>query len=350
MSSAERLQLIAPLLGWATASALACAALTAVAIRYASERGLLDRPGPRRSHADVTPRGGGIAIVGSVALATLALALREPLSARPLIVFGVGLVALAGLGFWDDHRPLPARWRLGTQFAIGAGVIFSLGGAGELAIVGWHISGWGLNLLALLALVWLINLTNFMDGINGIASAQVAFAAGVFALFSGFHGDPIGALLGAIVAGACVGFLPWNFPRARIFMGDSGSYGLGFALGFLFLRGHRQESFSVLMALACYGVFIVDATLTLLGRLTRRGQWYTPHRDHAYQRLVRGGWSHARVVAAVTLVNVLLVAPALWWATGAAGREPAACGAVLALLCALWWWVRRLRNDFIKES
>ncbi len=328
------------LVAWGAVSALSCAALTALAVRYAHRRGLIDQPGPRRSHHRGTPRGGGVAIIGTIVLVALGLALGEPSTRGPVAALGLGALALAAVGFWDDHRPLPARWRLAAQFAVGALVIWSLGGVGAVTVGPWLLAGGYLDLVALVALVWLINLFNFMDGINGIASLQAAFIAAVFALFCALDGDRIGAVLGAIVLGACLGFVPWNFPRARIFMGDAGSYGLGFTLGFLFLWGHRQESFSLVTALVACGVFVVDATLTLSWRLVRRVRWYTPHRDHAYQLLVRSGWSHARVVGAVAGVNLLLVAPGLWWARGVPARELAVGVAILVLLSALWCWVR----------
>lgn len=333
---------------WVAGTAAASAGLTLVAIRYASGRGLLDRPGPRRSHANSTPRGGGVAIVAAMALAALALALREPAATPAAAWFGLGVVALAAVGFRDDHRPLPAGVRLGAQFGVGALVIWGLGGVDGLAFGPWSMTGGWLSALALVALVWLINLFNFMDGIDGIASVEAAFVGLAFALFSLLEGEPVGAVLGALVAGACLGFLPWNFPRARIFMGDAGSYGVGFALGFLFLWGIERGSFSVALALALIGVFAVDATLTLSVRIARRARWYTPHREHAYQLLVRGGWSHRRVVAAMTGLNLLGIAPALLWARGEPAREALVAVAVVLVLAGLWAWIR-YRYNFNKK-
>ncbi len=334
---------------WVAGTAVVSTVLTRVAIGYASRRGLLDRPGPRRSHANSTPRGGGVAIVAAMLLAAIALALREPPAAVAAGWFGLGVLALAAVGFRDDHRPLPAWFRLGAQFVVAGLVIWGLGGVDRLAFGTWSTTGGWLSVLGLVALVWLINLFNFMDGIDGIASVEAAFVGLVFALFSLLDREPVGALLGALVAGACLGFLPWNFPRARIFMGDAGSYGVGFALGFLFLWGLKQGSFGLPMALACFGVFAVDATLTLGARIARRARWYTPHREHAYQLLVRGGWSHARVVAAVTVVNLLAIAPALLWARGAPAREAVVGTVVVVALAGLWLKIR-FRYNFNKEQ
>ena len=197
--------------------ALLSAALTWTARGYALRRQLLDQPGERRSHSVATPRGGGIAIVVSLLVAAGAAMWAWPGAAPSLLVACLGLVLVAGIGWWDDHRPLPALRRLLVHF-IAAALLAGL--------VKVHGGSWLLAVLVLLFTASLINIWNFMDGINGIASSQAIVAAlGLAPVL------PWPYSLAAVALGlACLGFLPFNFPRARIFMGDVGSGALGYAV------------------------------------------------------------------------------------------------------------------------
>lgn len=289
---------------------------TWLARRYALHRELIDLPGDRRSHDVPTPRGGGIAIVVSLLVAVVVLAWRHPGHIVLLGAYALGMILVAGIGLMDDHRPLSPWLRLGVQ-AVAAGVL-ATGVAGT----------WGDLTLALgvfLAAMVLTNIWNFMDGINGIAASQAALV-GVGLM--GATGDVWGWLALALVA-SCLGFLPFNFPRARIFLGDVGSGTLGFTLAVLSVIFVRESGLNgCLVLLLPLSAFLVDSGLTLLRRAARGERWWTPHSQHAYQRWAarRGGhtfvtwayagWTAVGLLAAYTLggasTGTVLVAVAAW--------------------------------------
>lgn len=258
------------------------AALTWCARHYALRRNLLDQPGERRSHGVATPRGGGIAIVVTLLLAALAGAVAWPLARLPLGVFALGLALVAGIGWWDDHRPLPAVRRLLVHVVAAA----MLGG------LVWQATGnpWQAA-LAVLFTTSLINIWNFMDGINGIATSQAILAGVAFALVLP---GPL-ALAGVVLALACLGFLPFNFPRARIFMGDVGSGALGYAVAALVCLASVSTTVSWLLLLVPLTAFLVDAGFTLLTRMLSGQRWMEPHTQHLYQKAVKGGATHTSV-------------------------------------------------------
>lgn len=260
------------------------AALTWGARHYALRRNLMDQPGERRSHGVATPRGGGIAIVLTLLLVTAGAALAWPGARVTLGVFGLGLVLVAGIGWWDDHRPLPAVRRL----------LVHLVAAALLAGLVWQASGnpWQ-ALLALLFTTSLINIWNFMDGINGIATTQAILAGLAFAVVMPM---PF-ALAGLVLALACLGFLPFNYPRARIFMGDVGSGALGYAIAALVCLASVVTDIHWLLLLVPLTGFLVDAGFTLVSRMLTGQRWMEPHTQHLYQRAVQAGLSHTVVTA-----------------------------------------------------
>ncbi len=278
---------------WA-ATCLALAALgTALARRYALRRRLIDQPGERRSHAVATPRGGGIAIV-LVMLVTLLLAASfDSFHSRLMIAAAIGLALVALVGWIDDHRPLSAPLRLAAH-AVAAALL-----AHEV----WLITDALAPALAAFALtVVLVNAWNFMDGINGLAASQAAVAAAGYALLAD---DAITRWLCVALAAACVGFLPFNFPRARIFLGDVGSGALGFTVSLLAVTigiehgGARGVvGIGAALVLLPLSAFLVDAGLTLLQRILRKERWWTPHVQHAYQRWAAAVRDHRRVTLA----------------------------------------------------
>ncbi|MDQ3617648.1 MAG: glycosyltransferase family 4 protein [Pseudomonadota bacterium] len=258
------------MLAWLTLFFIISAAGTWLARRYAVQRRLLDQPGERRSHTVATPRGGGISIVLALLVATVALALRYPVHLPLLAAFGIGLVIVAAVGWIDDHRPLSPWWRLAAHAV--AGAVF---GAAVLNVYGslWLAVG-AFSVILVLTNVW-----NFMDGIDGLAATQaVIVTSGLAWVMAG----PAAALAWALVA-ACAGFLPFNFPRARIFLGDVGSGSLGYAIAGLLVIASARLDVSALLIFLPLAPFLVDAGLTLLRRMARRERWWTAHTQHAYQ-------------------------------------------------------------------
>jgi Fuc2NAc and GlcNAc transferase len=227
-------------------------------------------------------------------------------------MLGAG-AAIAVLGFLDDHGHIAARWRLLGHFAASFWVLLWLGGLPSVAVFGWQLQfGWVGHGLALLYLVWLLNLYNFMDGIDGLASIE-AITACLSACLLYWLGGYTGLMWAPLVlAVAVAGFLYWNFPPARIFMGDAGSGFLGIILGVLSLQAAWASSSLLWAWLILLGVFIVDATFTLMRRLLRGDKVYEAHRSHAYQFASRHFGQHLPVTLGVLVINVLWLLP---WAT-----------------------------------
>jgi Fuc2NAc and GlcNAc transferase len=215
----------------------------------------------------------------------------------------------------DDRFHLPARLRLLIHFAAAGWALWQINGMGPLHLgrIVWDL-GWVGQLLALVGLVWMINLYNFMDGIDGLAGLQALSASGLGGLllaWSGLGGLAEGALA---LAGASAGFLVWNWPPAKIFMGDVGSGFLGFVFGVLAIASAKERPWLLWPWLILLSVFIVDSTLTLIRRLTSGERWYEAHSSHAYQHAARRWGSHLKVTLTVAAVNVAWLFPLGWGA------------------------------------
>lgn len=298
------------LLGLLVATLLLSWGLTACVRHYALTRSLLDMPNARSSHSVPTPRGGGVAIVLAFLMALPVLALLGALEA-PLMWALLGAGAwIALLGFLDDHGHVAARWRLLGHFIGAAWVVYWLDGMPPVDVWGSRLDmGWLGYVLAAIGLVWLLNLYNFMDGIDGIASVEAICVCLGGALLYWLSGYPAMIWPPLLLALSVLGFLYWNFPPARIFMGDAGSGFLGVALGILALQAAWTMPELFWAWLILLGVFVVDATATLLHRLLRGERIYEAHRSHAYQFASRRLGSHLPVTLAVLGLNTLWLLP-----------------------------------------
>jgi len=278
--------------------------------RYALHQSLLDIPNGRSSHTVPTPRGGGVAIViGYLIILVWMFGAGALASAVFLAMFGAGLL-IAVLGFLDDHGHIAARWRLLGHFFAAAWGLYWLGGLPPLKLFGFSMDlGLVGHLLAALYLVWLLNLYNFMDGIDGIASVEAISVCAGIALIYAVSGVSELVWLPIMLACAVTGFLIWNFPPAKIFMGDAGSGFLGIVLGLLSLQGAWISSQFFFAWLILLGVFIVDATVTLIRRLVRGDKVYEAHRSHAYQYASRRFGRHLPVTSAVGVINLCWLLP-----------------------------------------
>jgi len=265
----------------------------------------------RSSHVAVTPRGGGLAIVVTMLCAIPILGMLGAMGWRPVWALMGGGAIVALVGFADDHGHVAPHWRLVGHFAGAAWVLAWIGGLPALSIFGFVLEpGWLAYGLAALYLVWVLNLTNFMDGIDGIAGIEaIAIALGLTVLGLWFANFGDLAALAAALAGAVLGFLYWNWHPARIFLGDVGSQGLGYLIGFLLLRVASEGAWAAALILPLY--FLADASFTLLKRLKAGKDIMSAHADHIYQESVRRGRSHAQVATAVLIANVALVLFAL---------------------------------------
>jgi UDP-N-acetylmuramyl pentapeptide phosphotransferase/UDP-N-acetylglucosamine-1-phosphate transferase len=304
------------------------------AMAYAHRRGMFDQPGQRRSHKIPTPRGGGIGIIVSVLLTMPAclLCMQPAWSFHIVITLLVATVLVAWIGWWDDHSSLPALPRFGVQIL--AVALFS----GALLIDG---PSWLWLPPLVLAGAWSINLHNFMDGIDGLLAQQGIFVAGGLAILAWLGDQHAMASASACLAAACLGFWCYNRSPAQIFMGDVGSGSIGLLLFALTAMLWQVNWLWLWPALILSSAFVTDATLTLLTRILGGRRWYTAHREHLYQWIVRRG--HTHVVGARWYVgwNLLMAAPLAVLAWEIPGIGLAACIVTYAVAAAVWLMAKR---------
>ena len=294
--------------------------LTGLLRCYALKKDLLDIPNARSSHSVPTPRGGGVAIVLVVLTGSLFFWCCDllPSSVFWMVLGAGGLVAL--IGWLDDHGHVAARWRLLAHSVAAAWALTCLGGLPPVVVFSATLDmGWLGHIIAAVYMVWLLNLYNFMDGINGIAGIEaisVCLGGGMLYYLSAAGG--MEWLLPALLVAAVLGFLFWNFPKAKIFMGDAGSGFIGIILGIFSIQAtwYAPELFWGWVILL--GVFAVDATVTLIRRVLGGERFYEAHRSHAYQHAARR-WGHVYVTVSVAIINMLWLLPMAYLAVNFSG-------------------------------
>ena len=313
--------------------------LTGMVRRYAIARSLLDHPNARTSHATPTPRGGGVAIVLTFIAAVVWLAVQGTIPTGPAsALIGAGAwVAL--IGFLDDHRHVPAGLRLAAHFIAAAWALAWLGGMPALIAFDAELRlGWFGHLAAAIFLVWMLNLYNFMDGIDAIAAIEAITVALAGAALWWVASSSPGSLVPGLLAAATAGFLAWNFPPARIFMGDVGSGFLGLVLGVFALWSAHDDSRLFWGWVILLGVFVVDSTLTLIRRVLRGERFYEAHRSHGYQHAARRFGEHRIVALGVGAINLAWLLPIA--ALVARGRLDGVLGVLIAYAPLLWLAIR----------
>ena len=331
--------------GALTCGAFAISALLAwFAIHYARRHRLMDLPGQRRSHEVPTPRGGGIGIAASAIFSTCALTQWSPFHSGTLgLPAAIVVVALAG---WiDDHHGLNAVVRFAAHciamlLVLGMPVILGLTYLPRHDLPPYALACGAAGL----AVVWSINLHNFMDGIDGLLAMQALFVFVALAVLFADAGEPVEAWRVTLYAVAVAGFLPFNFPHARIFMGDVGSGVLGLLVAVAVLWQMTTPAIALCSGIVLCSAFVTDATCTLLSRMLCGRRWYSAHREHLYQWLVRCGRSHAQVVVLYMGWNVVIVLPVVYWmnrmARAHAPMHVQAVAAVAVYVAAIIvWWI-----------
>lgn len=284
---------------------------------YAKVKGLMDVPNARSAHHTITPRGAGIVFI-SIWLILVLFSFQIHLMSSEFfwICFPPTLMMML-LGFWEDTKSLSPRRRLFLQGIAALFVLLFFG----TEMNGFHLLGvqqfftLGTPLASFLAVLWLMwstNLFNFMDGLDGLAAIEALFVLGLTGFLYLLHGDPSLAYLPWCLCCGVLGFLMWNWPKAKVFMGDVGSYCLGFLIGIFALIGDIKFGIPFLIWVIAYGVFWFDATLTLFRRLLMGKNIALAHRDHAYQRLYQSGFSHQQILCWVIAMNCLLGGMAFW--------------------------------------
>lgn len=277
-------------------------AVTGLAVPVLTRAGVWDVANARSSHTGAVPRGGGLGVMAG--LVAGALSSSSDLGGVGWTVLAWALL-MAAIGLLDDFRGMPVGPRLAAQLVLALAVAVVLGRS--------QVSGWVVLGYVAIGAVWLVsyvNAFNFMDGINGISALSGAVASGWYAWVGHRVDAPELTVLGLALGGACLGFLPWNAPRARVFLGDVGSYGIGAAIAalalFTWLRGA-----GLAFALAPVVLYLADTATVLLKRAARGESLGAAHREHVYQKLVLLGWSHvatAVVVGAAAAIICLGVA------------------------------------------
>jgi len=284
--------------------------ITKYIIKYSIRHSLIDIPNKRSLHSLPTPRGGGISIASVTVLSVVLFYFIGEITQDVLFALAIGGLLIATVGWIDDHKHIPTGWRALLYFLISLWAVLWISNIEEINIGTFifKINTIGL-LLLILGLSWLINLYNFMDGTDGLASSQAictGLMAGFLFIISGEKG--LAAICFSITA-ACMGFLIWNWPAAKIFMGDVGSCFIGFTFGVLALVGEKIIVSSLVIWTILLSLFISDATFTLFMRIITKRKWYSAHREHAYQRYVQLGNSHKKLLFIVIILNLLLLWP-----------------------------------------
>ena len=280
-------------LWWWLALHLAVSALCTVLVRrYALHHNLIDLPGERRSHIRATPRGGGLGIVVALCVGGALASYYRPDLRWAIALTCAGLILVASIGWLDDHRSLSVRPRLVVHAA--ASILLSY-------VVYTASQRFSYCLLSFFASMVLINIWNFMDGINGLAVSQAGLVAFAYAwvLPSPYN------YIGYAVTSACAGFLPYNFPRARIFLGDCGSGALGYLLSVCFAACVVNAKITLWTSWFPMTAFLCDAGLTLCNRMWAKQAWWKPHTQHLYQRAAFYYQSHS-VVTGIYFVFSLI--------------------------------------------
>lgn len=270
---------------------------------------VLDIPNDRSSHSIAKPKGGGLSFVICFLISLPLLTYYNLLDSRFFLAFFCSGLVISLIGFFDDVKNLPAKSRLIVQFIVASLVIFTLNGMPHIYWLGFINSKILLNVCGVIYIVWMINLYNFMDGIDAIAGLQALFLCLSMSLIYFVCSYNELALLPLILAFAVGGFIYWNLPPAKIFMGDVGSGFLGLIFAILSLQSAFVDIKLFSSFLILLGVFIIDTAVTLVARTIRGESFFQAHCTHLYQKLAKYYNNHAQVVILMLLINLLWLFP-----------------------------------------
>lgn len=317
--------------------------LTYLARRIALQRQILDLPNERSSHTLPTPRGGGISIVISFTLVCMIMFYFNQISHSLFYALTFGGLVVAAVSLIDDIYSLSNKIRLAAHFLVAFWALYWLNGYPVLDLGTLKIAvGYLGYIIAALGIVWLINLYNFMDGIDGLAGIEGVFTAiaGSIALWLLNHNDY--ATLMLLLAAAIAGFAIFNWPPARIFMGDVGSSYLGYVIAVIGIATANENIISIPFWLILLGVFICDATFTIAFRAWNRKLIYSAHREHAYQHLNICGLSHKHISLSVLFINTFILMPLAFEVLNEPKKSIWLLLAMIAGLLITWIYIKRL--------
>lgn len=320
-------------------AALGCALL----IRYSARIGLIDEPNERSLHLQPVPRSGGLGLLLGVAAGMAALYLQGGSFPAWALQAAAAALAVAVVSLFDDYREVPAGLRLVVHLGASLTPVFCGLSFNSIPFPGFEIPMPGLlgPLFTVLFTAWMINLYNFMDGMDGFAGSMSLIGLATLSGLAALAGQGSYSAMAGVVAAASAGFLLFNRPPAKIFMGDVGSATLGYLISIFILWGAKQGAVEAWISVMVFSVFIVDATVTLIRRALNGEPLWKAHRSHHYQRLVQSGWSHARTTG-VAILLMLGCAASAYLGRGA-GPTLAWCIVVfwVLLYVALAWLITR---------
>jgi len=288
--------------------------LTHLVRKTAIKRNKFDIPNERSSHQNPTPRGGGVAVVAAFVFGLLALLIRGDIASESFYAIVLPGALVAAIGYLDDlGRVTAARLRLIGHFVAAVIAIYILDGLPPMPLF-WATLDIGLigNIIAVLFLVWMLNLFNFMDGIDSITGVEALTSCLILTIFLINKSETELWQVPALLCAAVIGFLYFNWPPARIFLGDIGSGFIGFTIGTISLVIARSQPLITWAVIILLGVFIVDATVTLIRRLIDKQRISTAHRSHAFQHLANSTDRHLKVSLSIAAVNIFWLTPIAW--------------------------------------
>ena len=311
---------------------------------------MLDHPNERSLHDRPVPRGGGLAIL--IAIIVCAATVTWFHSVYVFAGMASGILIVAIVSFFDDRYSVPPLYRLVAHVLAAAVILYGGFSLQKLEIPGvsWHWSYTMGAMFSVLYTVWMINLYNFMDGMDGFAGGMALFGFGAFAAMGWMAGHEIFFVISLIVAAASTGFLVFNFPPARIFMGDIGSSALGFLAAVLSLWGVKDGVFPFWIAVLVFSPFIVDATTTLIRRLWRHEKIWQAHKTHYYQKLVQAGWGHRKTVLLEYAIMLGCGVTALWGVRAPEKLQAAILAGWTLFYFLFFFWVSRLASRHNKTG
>lgn len=300
---------------------------------------MLDHPNERSLHDRPVPRGGGLAILMALLACGTAAVLFRPVP--ELAWLASGMLILAGVSFLDDRHSVPPFYRFVAHAIVAILVVYGGFLIQEFGIAGadWRWPCIAGAMFSVTFIVWMINLYNFMDGMDGFAASMAVIGFSFFALLGWQSGNVLFVLLSLVIVASAAGFLIFNFPPARIFMGDVGSSTLGLLAGTFSLWSARDGIFPFWIALLVFSPFIADATVTLLRRLLQREKLWQAHKTHYYQQLVQAGWGHRKTVLLECLIMLGCGMTALWAVRADGKPQLMMLGAWILFYCMFFCWV-----------
>ena len=311
--------------------------LTYYLIHYAIKKDIIDHPNERSSHDIPTPRGGGLSIVVSLIACTVFLFFKNEFAISNLSILGLGVLIISIVGLVDDVVNLNAVTRAILYLAASATlVLYSVSNIYDYSLMNILVVS-----IFIIFISWLTNLFNFMDGADAIAGIQTIAAAFPAGLLLYITNERETALLCFTLAASTAGFLVWNWPPAKIFMGDVGSCTIGYFFGGIIVINYLQNSLSIYIWLVLLSFFIVDATLTLIKRMVNKEKWYQAHRSHAYQRYLQMGYTHKQLAIIIALFSMLILWPMTYLAYKIPEIQLYITTSIYLFLSFIWYFIQQ---------